>query len=251
MGLHAERDGEGSRLVLVHGFTQTRRCWGPFADALAGTHQLLRVDAPRHGRSAGIGGDLWAGARRAGRTGGAAAYLGYSMGARLCLHLALADPDLVRGLVLIGGTAGIEDDGDRAERRASDLRLADTVEELGVNGFLDRWLAQPLFAGVPEDRQFRSERRENTVEGLASSLREAGTGSQDPLWVRLRELEMPVLVLAGALDDKYVALGRRIAHDTGDNATFETVDGSGHAAHLEQPERTARLVATWLADQRL
>src|SRR5690606_23536537 len=116
-----------------------------------------------------------------GDAAGPATYVGYSMGGRLALHLALARPDLVRRLVLIGATGGIDDEDDRAARRAADERLAAHLEQVGVATFVDEWLAQPLFAGLSPTAAARDERLANTAEGLASSLRLAGTGTQEPL----------------------------------------------------------------------
>jgi 2-succinyl-6-hydroxy-2,4-cyclohexadiene-1-carboxylate synthase len=246
MLLHAERRGSGPKLVLVHGFTQTRRCWGPEADALADDHEVVLVDAPGHGRSAEISVDLRTGGRLIADQGGEATYLGYSMGARLCLHVALTDPELVRGLVLLGATAGIEDPEERERRHEQDLATAARIERDGLPTFLDDWLAQPLFAGLPPERTFRRERLENTVEGLQSSLEQAGTGSQDPSWHELHRLDMPVLVLAGADDTKFAALAQRIAGEIGPNATLALIEDAGHAAHLEQPERFLAVVQPWL-----
>jgi 2-succinyl-6-hydroxy-2,4-cyclohexadiene-1-carboxylate synthase len=251
MFLHAERDGEGPTLVLVHGFTQTRRCWGPEAAALAADHEVIRVDAPGHGRSAGIMAGLRTGGRLIADQGGEATYLGYSMGARFCLHVALTNPELVRGLVLLSGTAGIEDDTERAARREQDLRTAARIEHEGLQAFLDGWLAQPLFARLPADRSFRAERLENTVDGLMSSLQQAGTGAQDPSWHKLARLDMPVLVVAGAEDAKFVALAERMASTMGDNATLSVIPGAGHAAHLEHPHRFLAAVQPWLAHHHL
>lgn len=247
MFLHAERSGHGPPLVLVHGFTQTRRCWGPEAEALAADHEVVRVDAPGHGRSADIMAGLRTGGRLIADQGGLATYLGYSMGARLCLHLALSNPELVRGLVLLGGTAGIEDDEERAARRRQDLATAARIEQQGLEAFLDAWLAQPLFEGLPPERQFREERLENTVEGLMASLEQTGTGVQDPSWHKLHRLSMPVLVLAGADDLKFATLAERMAAEIGANATVGLVEGAGHAAHLEQPDRFLAILRPWLA----
>ena len=106
---------------------------------------------------------------------------------------------------------GIADEADRAARRAADDALADHIDDVGVEAFLDEWLAQPLFAGLDVDDQQRADRLTNTAAGLASSLRHAGTGAQASLWPRLRELNMPVLTIAGALDEKFTAIGRQIA----------------------------------------
>lgn len=244
--LHAEVDGRGPRIVLVHGFAQTGRCWGPLADDLARDHEVVRVDAPGHGGSSRFFAGLRTGARLIADQGGEATYLGYSMGGRFVLHLALANPELVRGLVLIGATGGVDDPAARAERVRLDASMAERLERDGLSVFLDAWLAQPLFAGLSEQMEFRAERSSNTVEGLAESLRQAGTGAQDPLWDRLGRLAMPVLVTAGADDAKFSAEAQRLGAAIGANATVVTVPGAGHAAHLEKPAEFIWILRTWM-----
>ncbi|MGI8759347.1 MAG: alpha/beta fold hydrolase [Acidimicrobiales bacterium] len=244
--LWSEAAGDGPRLVLVHGFTQTGRCWGPVATDLATDHEVVRVDAPGHGRSAAAAA-MVDGAELLAATGGRATYVGYSMGGRLCLHLALAHPELVHALVLIGATAGIDDVEQRARRAADDEELARRLERDGVDAFLQAWLSQPLFAGVPEQARCLDARRENTVAGLAASLRMAGAGAQEPLWDRLEALAMPVFVVAGGRDKRFGAIGRRLVVSIGANATLAVVPGAGHAAHLEAPAAFVALLHPWLA----
>ena len=233
------------RIVLVHGFTQTGRCLGPMADDLARDHEVVLPDAPGHGGSVDhAGAGLWRGADLLAATGGRATYVGYSMGARLCLHLALAHPDLVERLVLIGATAGISDDEERAVRRRRDHDLADRIEKVGVSVFLAEWLAQPMFAALPPEAVFDEERHRNTAAGLAASLRNAGTGSMDPLWTRLGEITAPVLAVAGSDDGAFVERSRAVAAAVSGSA--RTVDGAGHAAHLEAPTATIALIRAFL-----
>ena len=251
MWLHADRDGEGPPIVLVHGFTQTRNCWGPLATDLAQDHTVVRVDAPGHGMSSDVLAGLRGGGRMIADQGGEAVYLGYSMGGRFLIHLALANPELVTGLVLVGATAGIDDPAERAARAQADRETGRRIRELGLLEFLRWWVAQPMFAGIPPERQFLVERMENTVDGLENSVVQAGTGSQDPSWDRLGRLDMPVLVMAGARDEKYAALGERLVASIGDNATLALVPDAGHAAHLEQPDAFLGLLRPWLADHGL
>jgi 2-succinyl-6-hydroxy-2,4-cyclohexadiene-1-carboxylate synthase len=244
--LFAERVGTGPPVVLVHGFTQTHRSWRPVTDRLAHAHAVTAVDAPAHAGSDAVRVGLWDGAAELGDTGGRAGYVGYSMGGRLCLHLALARPELVERLVLVGATAGLDDPEARATRRAADEELARGLERDGVAVFVDRWLAQPLFATLPAEAAARADRLANTAPGLAASLRLAGTGSMEPLWHRLAGLAMPVLVVAGELDTAYTATGKRLAGAIGANATVACVPGAGHACHLERPGLFAAMLEEFL-----
>jgi 2-succinyl-6-hydroxy-2,4-cyclohexadiene-1-carboxylate synthase len=232
------------RLLLVHGFTQTRRSWDPLLPALS-DHDVLALDAPGHGTATNVQLDLADGGAWLASTGGAGAYIGYSMGGRFCLHAALAAPDTVRALVVISATGGIDDDAERAARRTADEALADRIERIGVGAFLDEWLAQPLFAGLDDEGRGRAARLDNTASGLASSLRLAGTGTQAPLWDRLGELRTPVLVVAGAHDPKFVALAERLARAL-PRAELAVVEGAGHTVHLEQPARFLEVLLPWL-----
>jgi 2-succinyl-6-hydroxy-2,4-cyclohexadiene-1-carboxylate synthase len=235
------------RLVAVHGFAQTGRCWGPLpGDLVRAGFDVVAPDLPGHGPAPVPPLDLPATAAAVADIGGRATYLGYSFGGRVCLRLALDRPDLVERLVLVSATAGLDDPAERASRVAADERLAAGIEEDGVAAFLDRWLRLPLFAGLPEQHQYRAERLGNRPDGLAGSLRLAGTGAQEPLWAALHRLRMPVLVVTGALDGKFVALGNRLTASIGSNAIHVVADGAGHTVHLERPEAFLDVLTRWL-----
>lgn len=241
--LHAVRSGTGPRIVLVHGFTQTPVSWAPVAAELDADHEVVRVEAPGHGRSGAVRAGLTGGARLLGEAGGRATYVGYSMGGRLALRLALDRPELVERLVLLGVTAGIEDPRERSDRRAADDALATSIETNGVDQFLERWLAQPLFDDLSPRPEDLAARRANTPDGLASSLRLAGVGTMDPpWWDQLHRMGAPTIVLAGGNDAKFTALGLRLVDGIGPTARFVTVPDSGHAAHLQRPEFVAAMI---------
>jgi 2-succinyl-6-hydroxy-2,4-cyclohexadiene-1-carboxylate synthase len=234
------------RVVLVHGFTQTLSAWGPVAERLRGRWPVVGVDLPGHGGSGGVRVGFAEAAGLLGACGGAGAYVGYSLGGRLCLRLALDRPDLVRALVLVGASPGIADPAARAERRAADEALAGAIERDGVEAFLDRWLAGPLFATLPPELAGRAGRLANTAEGLADALRRLGAGVQEPLWDRLAGLRPPTLLVAGALDARFAAVARQMAAAIGPAAQLALVAGAGHAAHLERPAEVAALVEEFL-----
>ncbi len=233
-------------VVLLHGFTQTGASWRPVIAELGERYRALAPDLRGHGRSSGARPVSFEGV-----VGDVAAFaperfvlVGYSMGGRIALHVALAHPERVTRLVLLGATAGIEDAGERAERRAADERLAAEVEREGVEAFVRRWAAQPLFADQPAELTAAAhvDRLRNTAGGLAAALRGIGTGAMAPLWSHLPELTMPVVALAGERDERFRALAERIAAAVprGEHAV---IPAAGHAAHLEAPAEVASFVS--------
>ena len=238
------------RLVFLHGFTQTHHHWHSAAFALSeqiGTNPALAfVDLPGHGLSRHDTSPISQGATAVAALGGSGTYVGYSMGGRFALLAALARPDLVERLVVIGATAGLDDPADRATRRSLDDERADRILSVGVERFLDEWLSAPMFAGLPADADALEHRRRNIASGLAGSLRSAGTGSQPAIWSRLQEIEAPALVLAGEFDSKFVDIGQRIAAAM-PRAAFVEVPHCGHSAHIEAPAATVDIIGDWLA----
>jgi 2-succinyl-6-hydroxy-2,4-cyclohexadiene-1-carboxylate synthase len=237
------------RLVLLHGFTQTHHHWHVCAHTIARSlgdqPSLVFVDLPGHGLSNTDRLTIEQAAPQLVTLAGAGTYIGYSMGARHALAAACAGAPEIQRLVLVGGTAGLADPAEREARVADDESKAGRLEQIGVEAFVDEWLAQPMFAGLAVDDADRCHRLRNTVEGLAASLRLAGTGAQEPLWDVLTGVQIPVLVLAGERDAKFTEIGQRMAGAI-PNATFATIPGAGHGAHAEQPAATAAVVSDWL-----
>jgi len=251
--LHAELRGTGPPLVLLHGFTQTGRLWGPFGERLAESHTLVAVDLPGHAGSDAVRADLpetaglVAKAVRAAVGDGPSDVLGYSLGARVALHVVTASDLSVGRVVLIGATAGIDDPVERERRRTEDVALADRLEASGdVEEFMETWLRSPLFERLSSTAADRTERLRNSATGLAASLRSSGTGTQAPLWDKLHHVATPVLALAGADDARFAAHALRLAR-TAPQAVASLVPGGGHAVHLAQPAQAWRIVEHWLA----
>ena len=232
-------------LLLLHGFTQTGRGWDEVVRHLDGErYRALAPDIRGHGAAATRRPiDVHACVQDAVSLMPAPfALAGYSQGGRLALHVALTHPERVTRLVLVSATAGIEDDDERARRRAADAALAAWMEVDGrlMSEVADRWGAQPLFATQSPEvaAAARADRLSNDPAHLAAALRGIGAGAMAPLWDRLGELGMPVLVLAGERDEKYVALGRRLAAAL-PAGRLEIVPGAGHALPLEAPAAVA------------
>ena len=244
---HVEMQGSGPAVFLLHGFTGSSATWAPHLAALK-AFTTVRIDFLGHGRS-----DAPADVQRYGMEACVddvlairehlglrrCALVGYSMGGRVAMRVALQAPERLWALVLESASPGIADPAERRARAAQDTKLAARIRNDGVAAFANYWQALPLFASqsrLPEaTRQvLRHQRLQHTADGLANSLQGLGAGMQESVLQRLRDLRLPVLLLAGALDDKYCGLANDMAPLL-PCSRVRIVPDAGHAVHLEQP----------------
>ncbi len=230
-------------LVLLHGFSGTSRAWDAVSERLDRERYLpLALDLPGHGEQAGAPRPItFAGCVR--HVLAAAperfALCGYSLGGRVALHLALAAPERVSRLTLIGANPGIEDGAERQARLRADLALAEELETAPLEQFIERWRSQPLFADDPPEvgELARADQRRNHAEALAAVMRGLSVGAMDVLWARLGELRMPVTVLNGTRDTRFLAIGQRMGSLLADGRVL--VAEGGHGLPLENPAAVA------------
>ncbi len=178
--------------------------------------------------------------------------VGYSMGGRIALAMAIALPSLIRSLVLESASPGLSSELERTQRRRGDDALAGWIEAEGIERFVNVWEAQPLFASQASlDQNARMRQRmvrmAQRPHGLGGSLRGHGTGVQPSLWGRLSSVMAPVLAVSGELDAKFTRIGsamtRLLPH-----AAHVVVRGVGHNIHLERPTEFAALAVQFLAE---
>ena len=233
-------------IVLLHGFAGTARAWdGVMAHLPAERYLPVALDLPGHGAAVDAPRPItFAGCvtHTLSRSPERFILCGYSLGGRIALHIALAAPERIERLVLVASTAGIEDASERVRRRHSDRQLADDLERLPFEDFIESWRTQPLFAEEPTvvGALAREDQRRNRPDALAEVLRGIGTGEMAPLWGRLSELTMPVAVLVGDRDVKFRSLGERMVELLPD-ARLVVVPG-GHGLPLENPDAVAEVL---------
>jgi 2-succinyl-6-hydroxy-2,4-cyclohexadiene-1-carboxylate synthase len=251
----------GRTLLLLHGFTGSGASWTDHLDAFAGGARVLAPDLPGHGSNpatpalAAMTVEATADALAsylAAEGALPAVVLGYSMGARIALRMAVAHPEAVERLILASPSAGIPDPRERAARREADEALAERIERDGIADFVTAWERSPVFATHaaldPEllARQ-RAIRRASDPAGLAASLRAAGQGAMEPLDGRLGDVTAPTLVIGGTLD----TVGRPRAEQVAariPGARLVLLDGVGHTPHLEAPAAFRRLVLDFISE---
>ncbi len=253
--LHVERTGTGTPVILLHGFTGDGTTMAGLGQRLGTDAEVVVPDLVGHGRSSSpedesnysvdaMAAHVVALGEEA--VGGPFHLVGYSMGGRVALALACRRPELLRSLTLIGASAGLADESERAERRESDDRLAESIELDGLATFVDRWMANSLFAtqtwlGEEYLAGARAQRFRNSAAGLIRSLRAASTGAMVPLHDDLPHCGVPTVFVTGAVDLKFTGIAVELAAlmPTADVAVIEN---AGHAVHLEQPEAVAAVV---------
>jgi 2-succinyl-6-hydroxy-2,4-cyclohexadiene-1-carboxylate synthase len=224
---------------LLHGFGGTQRAWdGVLALLDRERYRPLALDLHGHGQAADSERPItFAGAVAAVLAAAPERFIlcGYSLGGRVAMHVALAAPERVSRLVLVSSSPGIADPRERAARREGDELLAQQLETQPFEEFIERWRTQPLFAHEPPAvaRLAREDHRRNRPDALAAALRGLGSGAMESLWERLAELTMPVSVLVGSRDAKYLALGRRMVEHLPDAGLV--VLAGGHGLVLESP----------------
>ena len=261
--LHLELRGAGPEVLLLHGFTGDVTTWREVAEDLARDHRVLAVDLLGHGRSDAPADPARYTLERSvtdlRRLLDALSLrrvdvIGYSMGGRVALGLAVRHPERVRAAVLVGASAGIADPAARAERARADEAWAGLLLRDGLETFVERWMAQPLFAsqvrlGVAALARARAQRLAGDPRGLAASLRGLGSGAQPPLHEALRRLAVPLLFVAGEEDAKFRALASELAGLAPlGRATW--VPEAGHAAFLENPRAFLALARDFLLANR-
>jgi 2-succinyl-6-hydroxy-2,4-cyclohexadiene-1-carboxylate synthase len=227
-------------VLFIPGFMQRGDAWRPVAELLPERYPSALLDHREHsfeGRLAEI----------ADAAGEGSVLVGYSLGGRLALRAVLRDPGRYAGLVTVGATAGIDDPALRSSRAEADDRLAAWMEAAPIEDVVSIWERQPLFADQPEVliEEQRPGRMSHDPGELAMLLRTAGQGVLEPVWHELLTLDLPVLAIAGARDDGYVAAARRIA-DVAPRGRAAIVEDAGHAAHLQRPHRVAELIEEFL-----
>jgi 2-succinyl-6-hydroxy-2,4-cyclohexadiene-1-carboxylate synthase len=244
-------------LLSLHGFTGCGTDFELFASQCKGN--WICPDLPGHGVNHSLDCSVdstnrWIHQQYDKLPKGKKVVIGYSMGARAALNHAVRNPLAWDGIILISGTAGIENEHERTARRESDERLAQSIEAGGVDAFLKFWQDLPIIKSQQSIRPdwlttMQANRLRNTAEGLSNSLRGFGQGSFPNLWPEIDKLKIPVLCLTGEFDSKYRRINERIIKKT-KTATHVVVREAGHTPHLENPDICAPWVDRFLKDIR-
>lgn len=238
-GLFYAARGAGPPLVCLHGAGGSHTHWGHVLAGLADVARVIVPDLPGHGRSAPAGEATIAG------YGAAvlalldslglerAALAGHSMGAAVALEAALAAPDRVTGLALVGAGARL---------RVAPAMLAGLAEapdeaiERLVTAMFPEPSAHLRAAAVAEYRRDPARLRADLLACDGWDVR-----------ARLSALSCPAAVVCGELD---ALTPPRLASELAgllDGAALTLLPRVGHVPMLEAPAETVAALRAWAA----
>jgi 2-succinyl-6-hydroxy-2,4-cyclohexadiene-1-carboxylate synthase len=255
---HYTTQGKGEPLVLLHGFTGSSQNWSPVMPTFAEKYNVIAPDLIGHGQTSSpqnpqrytmqhVCDDLATLIQTL--TTQPVHLLGYSMGGRVALALAIAYPQLVKTLVLESASPGLQSKAERITRQTSDDTLATRIEQAGIEAFVDEWERLALWhtQTAQQKNALRVQRLQNNPVGLANSLRGYGTGVQPSLWAKLPQVSIPTLLIVGEHDSKFVQIAEQM-HTRLSHSHKHTISQAGHTTHLENSATFVRVVLEFLAN---
>lgn len=241
-------------ILFLHGFMGNSHEFNQVMTLLADRFYCLAVDLPGHGKTQVIADQAY---RIEPTANGLIQFLdalniqschlaGYSMGGRIGLYLTLHFPAYFRQVVLESASPGLKTESERIQRLQQDLNLAQALEA-DFSTFLSRWYHHPLFASLQTRSDFAEivqSRLQNDPANLAQSLRQLSTGRQPSLWQKLKQNQVPLLLLVGELDSKFVRINTEMV-ELCELATLKVIDQCGHNIHLENPDVFAQQIRSF------
>lgn len=253
-------------VIFLHGFLGTGEDWIPIMKAISRSAKCISIDLPGHGGSK-IQNHGCKGAQEEatlsieivadvlyeliqGITPFKVTLVGYSMGARIALHMALRLSHKIDGAVIISGSPGLKDTTARKIRQAKDDSRADSLVAYGLELFLDSWYAGELWKSLRSHPHFNeivaSRIVHEDVQSLAKALSGLSTGSQMSLWEDLKRCDLPLLLIVGEKDVKFKSIAQKMFNEVVQDRKGEDGKGNnicevlevpncGHAVHMENP----------------
>ncbi|XP_022149055.1 protein PHYLLO, chloroplastic isoform X2 [Momordica charantia] len=246
-------------LLFLHGFLGTGEDWITTMKAISGSARCISLDLPGHGGSTTENNDSDAHVVKEPSFSmevvadilyklihhlapGKVNLVGYSMGARIAMYMALRFGDKIGRTVIISGSPGLEDEVARRIRRAKDDSRARILKDYGLQSFLEECLREhPHYTQILASRL-----KHDDVQSLAKVLSDLSIGRQPQLWDELEGCKTPLSIIVGENDTKFKKIAQKIlskmdvSRKIRDGAVVELheiveIPDSGHAAHLENP----------------
>jgi pimeloyl-ACP methyl ester carboxylesterase len=244
--------------LLIHAGVNDRRSWQHVIGQLSPRHRCVAFDQRGFGETTYEREDGWSPVADAMAVLDAAGLqrpvvVACSMGGQTAIDLALANPDRVSGLVLIGtAIRGAPypnlEKGPTAELNAR-LDAADAAGEIDEVARLEAWMW--LDGPSAQEGRVDGPARELFLDMNARALRAPDPGEQaeiSPAWSRLGEIVAPTLMMIGRLDAEDVQGIDEQAAGMIPGARLRWLDDVAHVPHLEGDQATLDEIETFVKD---
>jgi len=232
--------------VLLHGFAQDSSVWDPIAGQIH-DQTISAPDLRGHGKAHSMrpisSEDLATDLADLLDDQRPSTVAGYSMGGRLALEVAIRYPRMVSRLVLISTSAGLRSESERVARQESDQSLSSLLRTEGLEAFSRYWTSLPLWIGDPKEVTSQANQlrlRQNPL-GLAAALDGFGAGNWPHRWDELSDLQVPVELVVGARDSKYLEINQEM-HRLLPQSRLTVVEGAGHSLLLESRQEIVKIL---------
>lgn len=214
---------ERPAVVFLHGFMGRSDDWQKVVAGLENEYLCVTIDLPGHGDSLSLPEHYYQFENAAQCVINvldmlqltAVNLVGYSMGGRLAIYLLHKFADRFISACIESASPGLKTELQRAERITGDHHLAGRLQRENYATFLQWWYALPLFAKLqnhPDYPKLIQRRLKNNPVELSRALAAMSTGRQPNLWPTLQRTNIPVMMVVGEHDLKYVEIGKEMTH---------------------------------------
>ncbi|MBD0388579.1 MAG: 2-succinyl-6-hydroxy-2,4-cyclohexadiene-1-carboxylate synthase [Nostoc sp. C3-bin3] len=235
-------------IFLLHGFMGNINEFDEAIKILTEDFSYFTLDLPGHGKTQVLGSDEYYTIQRTAQAIinlldelkiDKCYLIGYSMGGRLALYLTLHFPERFIKVVLESASPGLATEAERLERVRRDAQIAKklsrSIIQTDFAAFLSNWYNQPIFGYIknhPEYDRMIESRLQNNPQELDKSLRFMGIGCQPSLWEKLQKNKIPLLLLVGEYDEKFISINTKMAQMC-EFAQLKIISNAGHNIHFE------------------
>ncbi|NRB22241.1 2-succinyl-6-hydroxy-2,4-cyclohexadiene-1-carboxylate synthase [Shewanella sp.] len=232
-------------LLMIHGFLGSRVDWAPLLPELSKHFYCICIDLPGHGDSPVLSLDtpgLYQVAKAVHQSISALHIdkyhlLGYSLGGRICLHIARLYRDRILSLHIESAHPGLIGTSDRKARLSKDKMWHARLASLSLTDFLNAWYQQGVFSelSVVARQALVKKRSKNSAQALQSIYLATSLAVQEDLIELPKQISAPCHYYVGKDDSKFLALALRWQSQS--RLTVHQFERAGHNAHLAAADK--------------
>lgn len=159
--------------------------------------------------------------------------IGYSLGGRLALHCLLDNTSKWDTAIIISANPGLENEEEKLLRIKNDEKWAHRFLHEEWNFVINAWNSQGVFSG--QENNLNREENNFNREKISKFLLEFSLGKQKNLREKIKEIQIPLLWLAGEFDTKFSLIAKEMS-ELNNKIQSIIVPKAGHRVPFENSE---------------